>query len=78
MYMGVTITRQGKLARLTVESVSEKNRTVAAHNKWLDIVVKLYKSVQFERALFKEYADKMDLKPQEDLEERLIKQQKLD
>lgn len=77
MYMGVTITRQEKLARLTVESVSEKNRTVAAHNKWLDIVVKLYKSVQFERALFKEYADKMDLKPQEDLEERLIKQQKL-
>ncbi len=77
IYMGVTIVRKEKLAHMAVENVQEKNQTVDAHNKWLDIIAGLYKSIQFERKLFKEYAGKMNLKPNEEMEERLLKQQNL-
>ena len=62
---------------MVVENVQEKNQTVDAHNKWLDVIASLYKSIQFERKLFKEYAGKMNLKPNEEIEERLLKQQNL-
>jgi hypothetical protein len=77
IYMGVTIVRKEKLAHMVVENVQEKNQTVDAHNKWLDVIAGLYKSIQFERKLFKEYAAKMNLKLNEEIEERLLKQQNL-
>lgn len=76
IYMGVTVVRREKLAHLEVES-AQKKQTVDAHNKWLDLIAGVYKSVQFERKLFKEYAVKLNLKPDEEMEERLLKQQSL-
>ena len=77
IYMGVTVIRREKLSRMEAATENERNQTVAAHNKWLDIVANLYKSVQFERNLFKDTAGKMGLGAPEDLEERLLKQQNL-
>lgn len=77
IYMGVTMIRRERLAHLTECSDQEKKAAVNAHNQWLDMIAGLYKSVQFERSLFKEYAGKAGMKPLEEAEARLIRQQKL-
>lgn len=77
IYMGVTMIRRERLAHMTECSDQEKKAAVNAHNQWLDMIAGLYKSVQFERSLFKEYAGKAGMKPLEEAEARLIRQQKL-
>ncbi|MBR4025998.1 MAG: ATP-binding protein [Lachnospiraceae bacterium] len=76
IYRGITAVRREKLAHSMVTE-QEKRYTIKAHNEWFDIIVVLYREVQKERKLFKEFASKVHLKPLEELENNLLKQQKI-
>ena len=78
LYRGVTMIRRKRLEELMGDSEDDTySLTVRAHNKWLDLIVGLYKSIQNERRMLKEKAESLGIRPYPDLEDRLIRQQKL-
>lgn len=78
LYVGVTYLRRQRLADWEADfSEEEKRRATAAHNKWLDLMTKLYSDIKTARAGFKNTAEKLAMKPLDELEEQFIRQQEI-
>lgn len=78
LYMGITYLRKQRLAGWEAEfSKEEKERTVAAHNRWFDLMTRLYGSIRRLRTELRDTAEKLSMKPLDDLEERFLRQQEI-
>ena len=78
LYVGVTYLRRQRLADWEADfSEEEKRRATTAHNKWLDLMTKLYSDIKTARAGFKNTAEKLAMKPLDELEEQFIRQQEI-
>lgn len=78
LYIGVTALRRQRLIDWGKDfSLEDKERTIAAHNKWLDFMTELYQSVKMRRMELKCNAAKWKMKPLEELENRFLRQQEI-
>lgn len=77
LYMGVTAVRRRKADTGNAISEEAKKTTIAAHNKWLDQIKPLYKRIRESRGDARTLAIKHSLKVNDQLENRLINQQKM-
>ena len=77
MYLGVTMIRKERLAQIAPDRADEKNRTVNAHNEWLDIIVPLIGTIRQSRNGFAVSAAGIKDIPFDEMKQRYLRQQEL-
>ena len=77
LYLGVTAIRRVRLEHSEEITGVSRARTVQAHNKWFDLIMTLYRSIQEERAELKKAGEKLFKNYNAENEEKLLRQQKI-